>query len=220
MKRKIPILKMNTFNVSLLGGVIFNVLGLFPAMLQAEDLDHENVQTEKLGDGGTSGNSIGVNFSGNLLAATCKVQFSEDILQLEGASVSEFHAVGNVSAYSKPFTLSVKDCQLPFSQQAELQLSFSTQARTDMVAPGAFENQQRGTDGALIPTGIGLAVYDSRDDGNVLNANGTSRSLVYPAMDAGELASQRQFYVRYMQTALNTQAGPVTVILMASAIYN
>ncbi|XUA18560.1 fimbrial protein [Citrobacter sp. OP27] len=202
--------KLRKYQLSLLVGLMFG----FSFAACAED------ELELPGETTSESGNVELEFSGALLAATCKVKFSEDIIQLDGVSISNFHAIGNVSAYRRPFSLAVNDCQLPFSQQAELMLSFRTLALTDMVAPGGFENQSRGRDGALIPTGIGLAVYDSRDDKNVLDMDGKPKALVYPVADEKALLSERHFYVRYMQTATKTQTGPVTVILVASAIYN
>ncbi|WHZ39910.1 hypothetical protein QNM34_18070 [Rahnella bonaserana] len=64
---------------------------------------------------------------------------------------------------------------MPYSQQAQLLLSFKTQALTDMVAPGGFSNQL-----ADSPTGIGLAVFDARDNSNVLDAQGHARDVRLP----------------------------------------
>jgi len=163
---------------------------------------------------------IGLVLSGTLRSATCNVHFAEDILQLEGVGISLFHQPGDISGYAKPFSLTVSDCQLPVTQQAQLTLNFKTQAMTDMVPPGAFANQLLDNQGMLVPTGIGFSIYDSRDDSNVLDTNGQSRELVYTITDPELLSINRDFYVRYMQTDNVTQAGPVSVVVMVSAIYN
>ncbi|MBU9850678.1 fimbrial protein [Rahnella aceris] len=158
---------------------------------------------------------IEVNFSGNLQSATCNVHFMEDIVTLDGVGVSGFKKIGDLSAYQKPFSLTVRDCQLPYSQQAQLLLNFKTLALTDMVAPGGFANQL-----ADSPTGIGLAVFDVRDNSNVLDAQGYAKDVRYAVTDATDLLSERVFYVRYMQTDNIVAAGPVSVLLFAEAVYN
>jgi type 1 fimbria pilin len=190
--------------LSLLCRVLFGLSIIFSQTLRAGS---EPVQVENTG--------IEVNFSGNLQSATCNVHFMEDIVTLDGVGVSGFNKVGDLSAYQKPFSLTVRDCQLPYSQQAQLLLNFKTQALTDMVPPGGFANQLPDS-----PTGIGLAVFDARDNSNVLGAQGNTKELIYPVADTADLLSERAFYVRYMQTESIVAAGPVSVLLIAEAIYN
>lgn len=189
---------------SLFYRVFFGLLFVFPEILWAGS---EPMQIENTG--------IEVNFSGDLQSATCNVHFTEDIVTLDGIGVSGFKNVGDISAYQKPFSLTVKNCQLPYAQQAQLLLNFKTQAFTDMVPPGGFANQL--TDS---PTGIGLAVFDARDSSNVLDAQGHAKDMHYAVSNATDLLSERAFYVRYMQTDNIVAAGPVSVLLFAEAIYN
>lgn len=184
--------------------VLVGLVIVFSEILWAQA---EPVKTESTG--------IEVNFSGNLKSATCNVHFMEDIVTLDGVGGAGFKKIGDLSAYQKPFLLTVRDCQLPYSQQAQLLLSFKTQALTDMVAPGGFSNQL-----ADSPTGIGLAVFDARDNSNVLDVQGHAKDVRYLVTDDTYLVSERAFYIRYMQTDNTVAAGPVSVLLFAEAIYN
>ncbi|PLR40667.1 hypothetical protein CYR55_05135 [Chimaeribacter californicus] len=172
------------------------------------------------GDEPESNASIEFKFSGTLQLTTCDVRFNRDLLVMDTVAINSFTGPGSVAALRVPFSLHVENCLLSSATMSTILLSFDTQARTDKVAPGAFANQAKDSHNQPVNNGVGIAVFDQRDDSNVLTPTGESRSLTYPVTESSPFNTERYFYSQYMQTAPAVVAGDVSVVLVVSSFYN
>lgn len=159
--------------------------------------------------------NMGLQFSGELINTSCTVTFPRDTLIMEAVGIDKFTQPGMTSAYKKNFQLIINNCNLSPAVVSDIRLSFSTLDGQGRVAPGAFSNQL--SDGAK---GIGFAVYDQRDNQNVLTVAGESRVLNYPVNSSAPLDMPRDFYVKYIQSGADVTAGQVSATLLVSAFYD
>lgn len=166
------------------------------------------------------GNATDINFNGTLQLSTCDVRMNRDLLVMDAVAVNEFSGPGSVAALRVPFSLHVENCLLSAATQSTIVLSFDTQAGSGKVAPGVFANQAVDARQQPVNNGIGIAVFDQRDDSNVLTDSGESRSLTYPVTAQTPFNSERYFYARYMQTAPTANAGNVSAVLVVKSFYN
>lgn len=164
--------------------------------------------------------AVDLGFNGTLVHTTCDVRMAASVLQMEPVGIDEFTRVGKVSTYSKPLTLYVENCQASPVALSKVNLSFDALTAGGKAAPGAFINQAKDASQATIDNGVGYAVYDKRDDSNVLTTAGDNRLLTYPVTISAPLQLPREFYVKYMQTGQTVTAGQVEATLLVSAYYD
>lgn len=165
------------------------------------------------------GSGYGLNFGGELIQTTCDVRFNSDVLFLSPIGVGEF-SEQRLSSLSKKFSLIVENCILSPITASNIRISFDALASNGKAAPGIFTNQAVDGSGQRIDNGVGFAVFDQRDNQNVLDNTGQSRLLTYPITPQAPLATPRDYYVRYMQAGTAITAGQVTATLLVSAFYD
>lgn len=165
------------------------------------------------------GSGYGLNFGGELIQTTCDVRFNSDVLFLSPIGVGEF-SEQRLSSLSKNFSLIVENCILSPITASNIRISFDALASNGKAAPGIFTNQAVDGSGQRIDNGVGFAVFDQRDNQNVLDNTGQSRLLTYPITPQAPLATPRDYYVRYMQAGTAITAGQVTATLLVSAFYD
>lgn len=167
----------------------------------------------------TGGAGVDLGFSGELIKTTCDVRLASNLLHIEPIGVNDLSGLGSVSSFSKPFTLTIENCLASSITLSKINLNFKPLVAGGSVAPGAFSNQAKDAAENIIDNGVGFAVYDQRDDQNVLTTVGESRQLVYPVTANAPLLLPREFYVKYMQISPAITAGAVDVTLIVSAYY-
>ncbi|WP_146050956.1 fimbrial protein [Citrobacter amalonaticus] len=167
----------------------------------------------------SDGSGYGINFGGELIQTTCDVRFNSDVLFLSPIGVGEF-SEQRLSSLRKNFSLIVENCILSTITASKIRISFDALPSNGKAAPGIFINQAIDGSGQRIDNGVGFAVFDQRDNQNVLDNTGKSRLLTYPITPQAPLATPRDYYVRYMQTGTAITAGQVTATLMVSASYD
>ncbi|MGA4660364.1 fimbrial protein [Citrobacter braakii] len=165
------------------------------------------------------GSGYGLNFGGELIQTTCDVRFNSDVLFLSPIGVGEF-SEQRLSSLSKNFSLIVENCILSPITASNIRINFDALASNGKAAPGIFTNQAVDGSGQRIDNGVGFAVFDQRDNQNVLDNTGQSRLLTYPITPQAPLATPRDYYVRYMQAGTAITAGQVTATLLVSAFYD
>ena len=161
--------------------------------------------------------AVNMNFNGTLQLTTCDVRVNRDVLVMEAVGVNDFSGPGSVAARRVPFSLHIENCQLSAATMSTMMLSFEAQASNGKVVPGAFANQALDAHQQPVKNGVGIAVFDQRDDSNVLTYAGESRYLTYPVTASSPFNSERLFYASYMQTA---PAGNVSAVLVVKSFYN
>lgn len=174
-----------------------------------------NVAATDIIDGGESG----LVFSGELIQTTCDVRFNNDFLLIDPIGIDDLSVKGSVSSLKKDFVLYVENCILSPQVISTIKLTFNSLESDGKTEPGAFINQATDSASQRIDNGVGFAVYDQRDNQNVLSNTGESRTLSYTVSSAAPLSTARAFYVKYMQTGTTVTAGPVNATLLVSAFY-
>lgn len=175
----------------------------------------ENVPTGNAGDAG-----VALSFSGNVMKSTCDIHFQSDILIIDSVRLSIFTGPGSQSVDKWPLLLFVDNCENSAQTRDTLKLSFDAFIPDGTVSPGAFTNQAVDQNNTRINNGVGFAVYDIRDNKNVLTSAGLSREISYAVDARHPLNQSRDFYVKYMQTSPTVTSGPVEAVLTVSAYYD